>query len=388
MKTVAVVFGGRSTEHDVSIVTAISSVIRPLDATKNFNVVAVYISRSGKWYCDNQFKQISFFQAKDIEARLAKMKPITVDINQGLTLIRSSAIGTSKNRIKIDVVFPAMHGTHGEDGELMGMMQLSNVPFVGCDMTSSAISMDKVLSKQIATTNPLVKVSRFEHFRAEDFRKDPELLTTGLLKTLKLPLFVKPVHLGSSIGITRVVRKEELMNALEVACHYDDRVIVEEAVDNLIEVTLPIMGNVNPRPALLEQPLVRSEDFFDFETKYLNGGKKGSKVANQGSQGYSALPADLPEDIYNHAVKVGLAVYETVGCSGIARVDMLIDSKSEIVYFNEINPLPGSLYAHNWSRAGVSAINLVTTLIDLAEERWQKAQTKTISFDTNFLGQF
>src|SRR5690606_24030725 len=142
-------------------------------------------------------------------------------------------------------------------------------------------------------------------------------------------------------------------NALEVASHYDDKVIVEEEVKNLIEVTLPIMGNENPRPALLEQPLIKPGEFFDFDTKYLNGGKKGKSGKAKGAQGYSKLPADVSKELYEKAENLGIQVYKSLGCSGTARVDMLINSKTNEIIFNEINPLPGDLYRHNWNRAGV-----------------------------------
>jgi D-alanine-D-alanine ligase len=161
---------------------------------------------------------------------------------------------------------------------------------------------------------------------------------------------------------------------------------------------LPIMGNEAPRPALLEQPMLQAEDFFDFETKYMNGGKKGGgkkmglaakgSGGVKGAQGYSTIPADLPRDLYAKAEATGLAVYKALDCAGTARVDMLIDTKTKRVYCNEVNPLPGSLYQHNWNRAGVSNVALVTGLIDLALERHaQRAKQETV-FTTNFLKQF
>jgi D-alanine-D-alanine ligase len=210
------------------------------------------------------------------------------------------------------------------------------------------------------------------------------------IKKLKYPLFVKPAHLGSSIGISRVENEKELANALEVAAHYDDKVIVEQGVQNLVEVTLPIIGNSDPQPAMLEQPLTKPEDFFDFDTKYMQGGKKGKSggKSSGGSQGYSQIPADLPKDLYAKAEKLGLDVYQALGCSGIARVDILIDTKKGEVYFNEVNPLPGGLYAHNWAKAGISNVELVTRLIDFAEQRWQKQQKMNTTFTTNYLKQF
>ncbi len=392
MKTIAVIFGGKSTEHDVSVVTAISSVIKPLEASKKYNVEPIYIAKDGSWYWDKKFKDISLFQTGEINDFLRKAPKLQLQLGDGLTMVKSSQFAGRKQYKKVDIVFPAMHGTHGEDGELMGLLQMSNVAFVGCDMTSSAIAMDKILAKQVVlANNENIKVPKYEFLTSEEFSRQPSKYIKRISKSLKYPVFVKPAHLGSSIGITKVTSEQQLMNAIEVACHYDNRVIIEEAVSNLIEVTLPIIGNDELQPASLERPLVSTEDFFDFETKYLNGGKKGgksSKTGKQGAQGYSQVPAELPEKMYQDAVNVGLEVYKAIGCSGIARVDMLIDSKTKQVYFNEINPLPGSLYLHNWNQSGVSAIELVTRLVDLAEDRWAKQQNKTVAFNTNYLKQF
>ena len=385
MKTVAVIFGGRSTEHDVSIVTAIASIIKPLELTKQYRVEAVYIAKNGSWYWDEKLKDIDLYRSGEIEDFMRKAPKTHLLFDNGLTLVKSSQFAGRKMYRKIDVVFPAMHGTHGEDGELMGLLQMANVPFVGCDMTSSAVVMDKVLAKQVAASDKIASTP-WVWFMANDLsRKHKEVLDK--IKPLKYPLFVKPAHLGSSIGISRVENEKELANALEVAVHYDDKVIVEQGVDNLIEVTLPIIGNDDPVPALLEQPLTKPEDFFDFDTKYMQGGKKGGSKSS-GSQGYSQIPADLPKELYQKTENTGLAVYKTLGCSGIARVDLLIDSKTENIYFNEVNPLPGGLYAHNWAKAGISNVELVTRLVNLAEERWSERQKLTTSFSTNYLKQF
>jgi D-alanine-D-alanine ligase len=228
------------------------------------------------------------------------------------------------------------------------------------------------------------------HFRKYQYEQDSANFIKKVNDNLQYPLFVKPAHLGSSIGITKVDKPEDLTNAIEVALHFDDRALVEEAVNNLVEVTLPIMGNENPTPALLEQPLLDNKDFFDFEKKYLGNGKKGGKKmgGKQGAQGYSKIPADVSKELYDKAVRLAVQVYQVIGCNGIARIDMLIDSKENIVYFNEINPLPGSLYAHNWNKAGVSNVELVDNLVKLAEARWQERQKLSTGFDTSFLKQF
>lgn len=389
MKTVAVIFGGKSTEHDVSIVTAISSIIKPLELTKEYKVEPVYIARNGAWYWDQKLKDIALYTSGDIEDFISRAKPISVQFDGGMTLVKSTGLAGRKQLKKIDVVFPAMHGTYGEDGDLTGVLEMAGVAYVGCGVAASAIAMDKLLAKQIAVASSIPTARFLAYTKAELERNSAEIVKT-IKRTLHFPLFVKPAHLGSSIGISRVKDEAELLNGLEVAAHYDNNVIVEEAILNLIEVTLPIMGSTDePVPALLEQPLTKPEDFFDFDTKYMQGGKKGGKKGGaKGAQGYSRIPADLPKALYHKAESTGVAVYKAVGCSGIARIDMLIDSKSGVVYFNEINPLPGGLYAHNWKAAGISGVELVRKLITLAEERFHHTQQLTTSFSTNYLRQF
>lgn len=369
METIAVIFGGRSAEHDVSIITALSSIIKPLELTRKYKVEAVYIDKTGAWYWDEKLKDIKLFTSGGIKDFIAKSQPAGVQLDGGLTLTKSG--GLRKQQQKIDVVFPAMHGTYGEDGALMGLLDMAGVAYVGCGVSAAAAAMDKVLAKQLAVAND-IPVSNFLTFTKADLAREPNQAIKSIEVSLKYPLFVKPAHLGSSIGISRVTNETELRNALEVAAHYDERIIVEEAVNNLIEVTLPIIGNDTPQPALLERPMTQAEDFFDFETKYMQGGKKGSVKGGkgaEGAQGYSQIPADLSKELYAKAEAIGLQVYKALGCSGTARVDLLIDSKTKKVYFNEVNPLPGGLYAHNWAKAGVSGVDLVQKLVVLAKER-------------------
>jgi D-alanine-D-alanine ligase len=385
MKTVAVIFGSRSTEHDVSIVTAISSIIKPLELTGEYKVEPVYIAKDGSWYWDEQLKDIGLFQSGEIEDFMKKAPKVHLLFDDGLTLVKSSQFAGRKMYKKVDLVFPATHGTYGEDGDLMGLLEMANVPYVGCGVAASAVAMDKVLAKMVTGAAGIKSPKWLSLYSKKMTPADVKRIS----KELKYPLFVKPAHLGSSIGISRVEKESELFNALEVAVHYDDRIIVEEAVNNLVEVTLPILGNAGSQltAALLEQPLTKAEDFFDFETKYMQGGKKG-KSGQKGSQGYSRIPADLPKNLYAKAEKLGLDTYDAIGCTGTARVDMLIDTKNGEVYFNEVNPLPGGLYAHNWNMAGVPAVELVARLVNLAQERWHEKQKLTTSFSTNYLKQF
>lgn len=391
MQTIAVFFGGQSAEHDVSIITALTSIIRPLELTKKYRIIPVYIAKDGRFIVHERLKDISLYQSSAFADFLSQVKSTGLDCGNGMKLLVPTRLGGYR-AVPIDIAFPAMHGTHGEDGELMGIFELSGIPYVGCGVAASAVSMDKVLAKQVAIAEGLT-VPESRWFTRDQVQSDSAAVLRDCQK-LRYPLFVKPARLGSSIGISRVQTSGELQNGLEVAAHYDDKIIVEEGVQNLVEVTLPIMGNDEPRAALLEEPLLHAEDFFDFETKYMQGGKKGGKggqksaEGSRGAQGYSRIPAKLPKALADQAIQLGLEVYRVVGCSGIARIDMLVDTKAKKVYFNEINPLPGSLYAHNWAQAGVSRVDLVEALIGYALERHAKRAKLTTTFETNFLKQF
>jgi len=386
-KTIAVFFGGRSTEHDISIITALSSIIKPLELTKKYTVIPVYITKDGKWFSDEKLKDIKLFSGNEIDDFCAKSKPLTVVLDGGIVFRKS---GLKNKDIRIDIAFPAMHGAYGEDGSLMGFLRMAGIPFVGLDMQASVIAMDKILAKQVAQANN-IPTSKFMFFSKAEFEADKDGVVDRVIENLKFPQFVKPPHLGSSIGITKVDNRDELLNAIEVAAYYDERILVEEAVGNLIEITVPIMGNEVLQPALPERPLLHDEKFFDFDTKYIGGGKKGGGKKDggkRGSQGYSELPAKIDVNLYNASIEVAKKVYCATGCEGISRIDLLIDSKSGVVYFNEINPLPGSLYAHNWRASGVSSIQLVSRLVELAEERFDRNKKIETTFSSNFLKQF
>ncbi len=388
MKTIAVLFGSRSTEHDVSIVTAISSVIKPLRILKKYRVLPIYITKSGAWYADEKLGDIGLYSSGKIDSYLKSTAPVSLELANGLVIVKRTAFGKTR-RIKIDVAFPATHGTYGEDGSLMGFLRMVNVPFIGCDMEASVIAMNKLLSHQVVSaagveSHPYVGLTK------HDYDNDQKS-TLSRINKLQYPLFVKPVHLGSSIGITRVSAPNELEAALHTAFAYDETVIVEEAIANLIEVTVPVMGSVNnPQVGLVERPLFAVDETFDFDKKYMQHGKgkQGAKTAkSSGAQGYSELPANLSADLYKQCETLAKKVYEVIGCSGIARVDLLINSKTNQIFFNEVNPLPGSLYVHNWRAAGVSTTKLLDKLIEYAESR-AGASSVTTSFDTNFLKQF
>jgi D-alanine-D-alanine ligase len=374
-KTVAVIFGGRTAEHDVSIITAHIPIITSLEASGHFNVIPIYLTMEGAWYSTDEMRSLEFFQQPGYMSKLTSKKQLQISFEGGLKFIWP---GLRPKSAQIDVVFPAMHGTYGEDGTLMGLLRLANVPFVGCDLEASAIAMDKVLTRIVAASRG-IPVTPAVWFTDEEWSNNSKGYVDRINADLKYPVFVKPVHLGSSIAITRVAKASELLNAIEVALHYDDKVVVEQGVENLIEVTLPIIGNSELQMAQIEQPVAK---FFNFEEKYLKGGKKGSGGVN--SQ-YSHIPAQIPDDLAERVRELGAATYRAIGATGIARIDFLIDAISSNIFLIEVNTLPGSLYVHNWKQSGVSSVALVTKLISLAEERHKAKQKLTFTFKSDIL---
>lgn len=374
-KAVAVIFGGRSAEHDVSIITGHIPIIQALESSSDYEPIPVYVTPSGGWYSEPAMNSLDYFKKPGYLEDLKSKKQLQFSFENGFKLIWP---GLRPKVRAIDIVFPAMHGTYGEDGTLMGFLRMAGVPFVGCDLEASAIAMDKVLTKQ--ATIPLgVPSVPYVWFTTSNWSTDQKSLLGRINKELNYPLFVKPVHLGSTIAITKVSDASKLTDAIEVALHYDDKVIVEESVESLIEVTLPIIGNDELILAQPEQPVAK---FFDFEAKYLQGGKKGSGGANSG---YSHIPALISDDLTNKVKEYGKATYRGIGASGTARIDFLINGKTNKVYMNEVNTLPGSLYVHNWKQSGFSALELVTKLIDLALERHQSREKLVFSFHSDIL---
>ncbi len=385
MKTIAVIFGGKSAEHDVSIITAHIPIIASLLVSGQFDVWPVYIATDGSWYADKAMSNLGFFKQEGWEKKVKGMKKIHLAFDKGLQIVWP---GLLPKKVSIDIVFPAMHGTYGEDGSLMGLLRMAGVPFVGCDIFASTVAMDKVLTKQVVAAEGMPVVP-YVWFTKSEWEEDRAAILARA-NTLSMPLFVKPVHLGSSIGMAKAKNDRELENAIEVALHYDDKVLVEQAIEPLLEITLPIMGNDEPRVAHCERPLNKTE-FFDFKDKYLSGGKNpstssgSSKGGGGANVGYSEVPAKIGDELTSKIKELGKRVYKTLGCSGIARVDFLVKEDTREVFVNEVNTLPGSLYHHNWKKAGVSNMELVLGLVKLAEERFAHAKGTTYTFESDIL---
>lgn len=376
MKTIGVFFGSRSPEHDVSIITG-QLIISGLKKC-GYNVIPVYIDKKGKWYSDSKLASMKFFTQShsDLDKKLASFN---IDFNKSSGKIVKQS-GFLKGNVVFDIAFPAFHGQNGEDGTFQGLCEILNVPYVGCDVTSSAITMDKVLTKMIYKANNIHTVD-FVYFNWEQWRINKKGILQQI-KSLNWPVIIKPARLGSSIGISKAKSQKELEFGVEVALHFDEKVIVEKCITDLMDVTCCLIGNNDPQPSLLQESIFQSE-FFSYEDKYIKGGGAQTGKATKSIIIPARLNSKTTKEIQDAAVKA----YQVLGCSGIARVDFLYDKTTKKWYANEVNTLPGTLYHHLWKKSGIPFEKLLEKLIGFAEEKYQKKKQITYTFDSNILTQ-
>jgi D-alanine-D-alanine ligase len=374
---VGVVFGSRSVEHEVSIVTALQ-VMATIDRQR-YEVVPIYITKEGKWLTGEPLSRLESFRNLKLNAagvERAYLSPETdvralIPVDAGGLLRRRGPIG-------VDVVFPCVHGTYGEDGTLQGLLELADLPYVGAGVVGAAVGMDKIIMKAAFRAADIPIVNDVSLRRA-DWDARPDEVIERIESRLTYPLFVKPANLGSSVGISKARDRDGLRQALEVAAQYDRRLLVEESAEGAIEINCSVLGNDDPRPSVCEQP-VAWEDFLSYEDKYLRGGK------GQGMKGQSRrIPAPISDALTARVQELAVAAFKATDCAGIARVDCLVNEQSGQVYVNEINTLPGSLSFYLWEPSGVPFTELTTQLIQLALERHRDRARNLRTFDSSIL---
>jgi len=364
-----VVYGGVSPEHEVAVITALQ-VMNALKASGHF-VVPIYISKEGNWFLgkDDYLKPDTYKDLVKTE-RLGKRVIFSPDRNFGL--LSKGFLGFFPSEVQPEVIFPVVHGKNGEDGTLQGLFELANIPYVGCGVTASGVKIDKFVAKKVAASLGIKVIKDVLVGKGEP----PDL--TGI----KFPVFVKPIGLGSSIGLTKVNEKADLADALEVAFCYDTRVMIEEAIDNPREVNIAILGNDPYELSVTEQP-VASGEVLSFDDKYVGEAGKGRGMA--GAKRY--IPAKVDQKTIKLIEKKSLEFFRCIGGMGIARIDFMIDKRGAI-YFNEINTMPGSLAFYLWEKSGYPFPKLVNRLVELAVSSWETKQGLIRSFETNILSSF
>lgn len=374
--TIGVFFGGRSTEHEISVISA-NQAINAIDKDK-FDVVPVYITKQGKWYTGDALLEISNY--RNTASMLDKcqevyMKPIYGDYN--LYKAKKPMFG-SDVYARFDVVIPVLHGSNGEDGIFEGVLETIGIPYAGCSTLASANGMDKITMKMILQASGIPVVDYLWFTDRQWFEKRDELIG-DIEKKLGYPVIVKPANLGSSVGIGRAHDRDDLIDKINTAEQYSSRIIVEHMVDNLQEINCSVLGDCDDyQTSVLEEP-IKSGEILSYTDKYM-GGSKG-KTGMQSAQ--KRIPADLPESETARIKDLAGKTFAVLSCHGVSRVDMIIDRDNRNIYVNEINTIPGSLSFYLWEASGIKFDKLMERLVSLALKRKRDESTKTVSYDQN-----
>ncbi len=378
MKTnIGVFFGGRSTEHEISVISA-SQAMAAIDRSR-YDVTPVYITKQGRYYTGPELLDVKNY--RDVPALLARctevyLRPVYGDYN--LYPVKTGMFGGKKPVATLDVVIPVLHGSNGEDGIFEGVLETIGIPFAGCNTLASANGMDKITMKMILRAEG-VPVVPFVWFTDKQWFNQREQLIDKIESELGYPVIVKPANLGSSVGIGRAKDREQLMERIEDAERYSTRIIVEHMVEQLQEINCSVLGDADEyRTSVLEEP-IKSGEILSYEDKYM-GGTKGAK-GMQASQ--KRIPADLPADVTERIQFLAGETFRVLGCHGVSRVDVIVDRADGQIYVNEINTIPGSLSFYLWEATGLSFADLMDTLVKLAVKRKREAAQKTVSYDQN-----
>lgn len=383
---VGVFFGGKSVEHEVSIITAMQA-MENMDKEK-YDLIPIYIAKDNRMYCGKLLGNIENYE--DIAKLLTHSIQVTlVQKEKKVALMKiNKKIGEKAIYDYIDVAFPIVHGTNVEDGTLQGFLKMFNLPYVGCDVLASSVGMDKYVTKCVLKDNN-IPVLDCICIHKEDYYENNERIVKNIAAKYGYPVIVKPINLGSSVGIKIAKNKDELKEALEDAFMYAAKVLCEKAITNLKEVNCSVMGDYElVKASECEEP-VKTEEILSYKDKYQsnNGLKSGQKIGIAKSMNAAVLklPADITKEEKEKIQQLAIKTFQVLGCSGVIRIDFLIDLDTLEIYVNELNTIPGSLSFHLWQATGVNYTKLLDELITLALKRHREEQNITFSFPSNIL---
>ena len=362
-KNVAVVFGGRSGEHEVSLMSA-TSVMRAIDKEK-YNVIPLGITKDGSWMLyDGPIEKIESGEWEGISNKLLRDNPkgsVFSVVPMGGEKDVVTAEGIPPNLAeKIDVIFPVLHGPYGEDGTIQGLLEMADIPYVGAGVLASAVGMDKAYAKKIFEYAGL-PVGKYMVVMRRKLREDQDFYIRLVEENFTYPVFVKPSNLGSSVGISKARNREELIKALQLAAQHDRKILVEEFINGR-ELECAVLGNDEPLPSVVGE-IIPSHEFYDYEAKYFDDGKSTM-----------VIPADIPEEKAAEIRNMAVKAYMAIDAAGLSRVDFFMERETMKIYINEINTMPGftkfSMYPLLWAATGLPYHKLIDRLIELAMERY------------------
>ncbi len=376
----AVIFGGKSVEHEVSVISAVQAMYS-LNRDK-YEIFPVYISKKNEFYTGSKLFDIENY--KDIPALLKGCDRVIFTSDEDAAYIEhypAKKFGNNK-MARIDVALPVVHGTNVEDGILQGYLETLGIPYAGCDVISSAVGMDKYVMK-VMLKEAGVNVLPGFCISSKDFYRDPSDILEKIELEIGYPVIVKPVNLGSSVGIKVASDRQSLEAALENAALFAGRILTERAITNLREINCSVLGDyMTARASVCEEPLSGGE-ILSYDDKYKGGGK-GSKGMSSAER---KIPADLTEEERKTIETMAVKTFRVLGCAGVARIDCMMDKDSGEIFVNEINTIPGSLSFYLWEPSGVTYKELLDELIDIALKRNREKDKLSFSYDTNLLSE-
>ena len=373
---VGVIFGGRSVEHEISIISAVE-IMANIDQNK-YKVIPIYIDKDNEWYTGGHLKDIINYRDIDLVKRYSKKVSL---VKRGKSFILESQGILKRNLCVIDLVIPIGHGAYMEDGSLQGYLNMLGVPFVGSSVLASAVGQDKVIQKDLLKQNgiPVCNYIWFYDYEYEKNRKD----ILDRIKKLKYPLYVKPSSLGSSIGISIAKDEKSLTKAIKEAMKFDRKIIVEEQVSNVKETNISVVGNYEKQNVSEIEEINVSDEFYSFKEKYVDGYTK-VKGKEKKKRSKPLISKEMMEDMKNYAIKT----FKVINASGVARIDFLIDDKDKKLFVNEINTIPGDLSSYLWLAKKTTQAELIETLINLAIQEQKKKDTTLYTLSGNLLEKF
>ena len=382
MKTnVAFFYGCRSVEHEVSIISAVQA-MRAVDREK-YDVTPVYVTKDGEMYTGNCLFEIEEY--RNLSDLLSKCQKVNFLRENGAVVMteQTKKLFQKPKSVRIDVAFPVVHGTNCEDGTIQGFFEYLNLPYVGCDIISSAVGMDKAVFKDVLKSAGLPVLDCI-CIRAKEYLTDKQKFQDEIEEKIGFPLIIKPVNLGSSVGISKVNTKEQLDDAVMLALSFTDRILAEHAITSLREINCSVLGDADECTAsVCEEPFMNDE-ILSYEDKYMGNSKNGGQSKGMASLGRK-IPADLSEEKAEEIRSLACKTFKAIGANGVVRIDFMIDTETDKVYANEINTIPGSLAFYLWEASGVKYPELITRLIDLAFKRQRSRNNITYTIDTNIL---
>lgn len=379
---VAVLFGGKSTEHEISIISAIQA-IGYLNKEK-YDVIPVYVTKDNLMYVGDEIGNIKSYT--NIGELLKKSQRVIFVKDEGkVKILKYPFKAFSKGLVDtVDVFFPIVHGTNTEDGTLQGFCKMYDIPYVGCDVLSSAVGMDKYVMKTVLKDNG-IPVLDCKVFNSKQYNEDPEQIVSDTEKAFPYPVIVKPIDLGSSIGISKAKDRDELVDSLENAFQFANKILIEPAVQNLKEINCAVLGDYTEAKASeCEQP-VNSDEILTFTEKYMNNPQKSAG----GSKGMASLsrkiPADITPEQRETIRELAVKAFKVLGCNGVSRIDFMMNTETEQIWLNEINTIPGSLSFYLWEPIGTPYSKLLDEMISLALKRDREENNLTFTFKSNVL---